>query len=283
MRCRVWRVERDRRAFGRHMGAIPCLHPEESRTPARGVSPVTTCSVTVALFLPAPAPCGPLRCRARSPSSTPPRIGLTSATARPTRDRSAVCDRTHDSSGEVWRLRSTDVPAVAAAYGLRTMANASPAARSPAAPPSSPAPPAGSVPPWPGGWPPTAPPCWPSTATTTGVKALARDVAGIEPVVCDLSDLDAVDALPAEVDVLVNNAGLQHVAPVHEFDPERFSPDPHDHAGGAVPAGPADRCRTCTTAAGAGSSTSRACTACGRARSSRPTSRPSTASRGCRR
>src|ERR687889_1968894 len=57
----------------------------------------------------------------------------------------------------------------------------------------------------------------------TGVKALARDVAGIEPVVCDLSDLDAVDALPGEVDVLVNNAGLQHVAPVHEFDPERFS------------------------------------------------------------
>ena len=56
-----------------------------------------------------------------------------------------------------------------------------------------------------------------------GVKALARDVPRIEPIVCDLSDLDAVDALPAEVDVLVNNAGLQHVAPVHEFDPARFS------------------------------------------------------------
>jgi len=56
-----------------------------------------------------------------------------------------------------------------------------------------------------------------------GVKALARDVAGVEPVVCDLSDLAAVDALPGEVDVLVNNAGVQHVAPVHEFDPERFS------------------------------------------------------------
>jgi len=56
-----------------------------------------------------------------------------------------------------------------------------------------------------------------------GVKALARDVSGVEPVTCDLSDLDAVDALPAEVDVLVNNAGLQHVAPVHEFDPQRFS------------------------------------------------------------
>jgi 3-hydroxybutyrate dehydrogenase len=48
-----------------------------------------------------------------------------------------------------------------------------------------------------------------------GVKALARDVPGVEPLACDLSDLDAVDALPAEVDVLVNNAGLQHVSPVH--------------------------------------------------------------------
>jgi 3-hydroxybutyrate dehydrogenase len=56
-----------------------------------------------------------------------------------------------------------------------------------------------------------------------GVKALAREVAGVEAVACDLSDLQAVDALPTEVDVLVNNAGLQHVAPVHEFDPERFS------------------------------------------------------------
>ena len=56
-----------------------------------------------------------------------------------------------------------------------------------------------------------------------GVKALAADLPGIEPVVCDLSDLDAVDALPGAVDVLVNNAGLQHVAPVQDFDPERFS------------------------------------------------------------
>jgi 3-hydroxybutyrate dehydrogenase len=56
-----------------------------------------------------------------------------------------------------------------------------------------------------------------------GVKALARELPGIEPVTCDVSDLEAVDALPAEVDVLVNNAGLQHVAPVHEFDPARFS------------------------------------------------------------
>ncbi len=41
-------------------------------------------------------------------------------------------------------------------------------------------------------------------------------------VACDLSDLAAVDDLDLDVDVLVNNAGLQHVAPLHEFPPERF-------------------------------------------------------------
>jgi 3-hydroxybutyrate dehydrogenase len=72
-----------------------------------------------------------------------------------------------------------------------------------------------------------------------GLKTLCDDVNGdagsgegtaghtgpgrIEPVTCDLSDLDGVDALPAEVDVLVNNAGVQHVAPVQEFPPERFA------------------------------------------------------------
>ena len=54
------------------------------------------------------------------------------------------------------------------------------------------------------------------------VKALADEVAGVEPLVCDLSDLDAVDALPAEVDVLVNNAGRQHVSPIEDFDPAMF-------------------------------------------------------------
>jgi 3-hydroxybutyrate dehydrogenase len=55
------------------------------------------------------------------------------------------------------------------------------------------------------------------------LKSLADDLPGVRPVHCDLADLDAVDALPADVDVLVNNAGLQHVAPIPEFDPERFS------------------------------------------------------------
>ncbi|MFD0357792.1 3-hydroxybutyrate dehydrogenase [Streptomyces sp. NPDC127110] len=38
----------------------------------------------------------------------------------------------------------------------------------------------------------------------------------------DLADPDAVGRLPAEADVLVNNAGLQHVAPIEDFPPERF-------------------------------------------------------------
>lgn len=47
--------------------------------------------------------------------------------------------------------------------------------------------------------------------------------AGGTAVAVDLSDLDAVDRLDLAVDVLVNNAGIQHVAPVHEFPPDRFS------------------------------------------------------------
>jgi 3-hydroxybutyrate dehydrogenase len=53
-------------------------------------------------------------------------------------------------------------------------------------------------------------------------KAVAELVGGTA-VAVDLSDLDAVDALDLDVDVLVNNAGLQHVAPLHEFPVDRFS------------------------------------------------------------
>jgi 3-hydroxybutyrate dehydrogenase len=38
----------------------------------------------------------------------------------------------------------------------------------------------------------------------------------------DLTDRDELAGLPDGVDVLVNNAGLQHVSPVEEFDDERF-------------------------------------------------------------
>src|SRR5918993_3717826 len=57
----------------------------------------------------------------------------------------------------------------------------------------------------------------------------AKEVAGMvggEAVALDLADLDAVDRLDwtgRRPDVLVNNAGLQHVAPLPDFPPDRFS------------------------------------------------------------
>jgi 3-hydroxybutyrate dehydrogenase len=53
-------------------------------------------------------------------------------------------------------------------------------------------------------------------------KSVAETVGGTA-VAVDLSDLDAVDGLDLAVDVLVNNAGLQHVAPLHDFPVDRFS------------------------------------------------------------
>jgi 3-hydroxybutyrate dehydrogenase len=49
------------------------------------------------------------------------------------------------------------------------------------------------------------------------------DKVGGTAVVADLSDPSVVDGLGLDADVLVNNAGLQHVAPVEEFDPDRFA------------------------------------------------------------
>jgi 3-hydroxybutyrate dehydrogenase len=51
---------------------------------------------------------------------------------------------------------------------------------------------------------------------------VAEEVGGVAHI-ADLSDPAAFDGLPAEVDVLVNNAGLQHVAPITEFPPATFS------------------------------------------------------------
>ncbi|MBG0826213.1 3-hydroxybutyrate dehydrogenase [Planomonospora sp. ID67723] len=55
---------------------------------------------------------------------------------------------------------------------------------------------------------------------------VAVEVAGI-PVVADLSVPDFLDALPRELlggtDIVVNNAGFQHVAPVEAFPPEVFA------------------------------------------------------------
>ncbi|WNV83821.1 3-hydroxybutyrate dehydrogenase [Umezawaea sp. Da 62-37] len=53
------------------------------------------------------------------------------------------------------------------------------------------------------------------------VHAVAEEVGGT-PHVVDLAATDPARDLPHDVDVLVNNAGLQHVAPIHEFPPDRF-------------------------------------------------------------
>jgi 3-hydroxybutyrate dehydrogenase len=55
-----------------------------------------------------------------------------------------------------------------------------------------------------------------------GAKTVAEEVAG-EAWVADLSDTGALADLTLEADVLVNNAGIQHVAPVEEFPPDRFA------------------------------------------------------------
>ena len=55
-----------------------------------------------------------------------------------------------------------------------------------------------------------------------GAKRVAEKVGG-QAVTVDLSELEAIDAMDLDVDVLVNNAGLQHVAPLHEFPVDRFS------------------------------------------------------------
>ena len=53
-------------------------------------------------------------------------------------------------------------------------------------------------------------------------EAVAKDIDG-RAIAVDLSDLDAIDALDLDPDVIVNNAGIQHVAPIEEFPPDTFS------------------------------------------------------------
>jgi 3-hydroxybutyrate dehydrogenase len=52
-------------------------------------------------------------------------------------------------------------------------------------------------------------------------KALADEIGGSAWAV-DLLDVGALEELVLETDVLVNNAGVQTVAPITEFSPERF-------------------------------------------------------------
>lgn len=55
-----------------------------------------------------------------------------------------------------------------------------------------------------------------------GAERVAAGVGG-RAVAVDLADLEAVDALGLRCDVLINNAGLQHISPVEDFSSERFS------------------------------------------------------------
>ncbi|HEX2729920.1 MAG TPA: 3-hydroxybutyrate dehydrogenase, partial [Rubrobacteraceae bacterium] len=54
----------------------------------------------------------------------------------------------------------------------------------------------------------------------------AREVAdriGGEALQADLSDYDVLDGLEIDADIVVNNAGVQHVAAMEDFPPEKFS------------------------------------------------------------
>jgi len=55
-----------------------------------------------------------------------------------------------------------------------------------------------------------------------GARRVASEIGG-RAMEVDLADAGALDALDLDADVVVNNAGLQHVAPVDQFPPERFS------------------------------------------------------------
>jgi 3-hydroxybutyrate dehydrogenase len=55
-----------------------------------------------------------------------------------------------------------------------------------------------------------------------GAKRVADELGGT-PVTADLTDPASLDGVELAADVLVNNAGFQHVAPVEEFPPERFA------------------------------------------------------------
>jgi 3-hydroxybutyrate dehydrogenase len=53
--------------------------------------------------------------------------------------------------------------------------------------------------------------------------AVAKEIGDGRSIAIDLSDLDAIDALDVDPDIIVNNAGIQHVAPIEQFPPETFT------------------------------------------------------------
>jgi 3-hydroxybutyrate dehydrogenase len=54
------------------------------------------------------------------------------------------------------------------------------------------------------------------------VKKVASDVGG-KAIEADLADPAILDSLTVDADIVVNNAGLQHVCPTHEFPVDRFA------------------------------------------------------------
>ncbi|MGN6125666.1 MAG: 3-hydroxybutyrate dehydrogenase [Humibacter sp.] len=52
-------------------------------------------------------------------------------------------------------------------------------------------------------------------------EEMAREIGGTAWQV-DLSDVGALAELELDTDILINNAGIQHVRPIEEFEPERF-------------------------------------------------------------
>ena len=58
-------------------------------------------------------------------------------------------------------------------------------------------------------------------ALRNALDSAGLDAGGVEPLVHDLAAPD-LGSVPADVDVLVNNAGIQHVSPVHEFPVDVF-------------------------------------------------------------
>ncbi|MZD07668.1 3-hydroxybutyrate dehydrogenase [Streptomyces sp. SID5785] len=55
-----------------------------------------------------------------------------------------------------------------------------------------------------------------------GLETLAEAAEGVEPLVLDLTDLDAAESAAAGSDILVNNAGIQLVRPIEQFPPDVF-------------------------------------------------------------
>jgi 3-hydroxybutyrate dehydrogenase len=57
----------------------------------------------------------------------------------------------------------------------------------------------------------------------TAAAKVAMEIGGARAIALDLTDLDAIDGLDIDADIVVNNAGIQHVAPIEDFPPETFS------------------------------------------------------------